>query len=127
LFGSIAQFLNAEQIDTNTFHSTATNTSRITIPSGKDGKYLIFGGVAYDNNTTGYRNTQLYKNGTNVRIHGMTASAQYPTSQIQTTILDLVATDYLEIFIDQNSGGAVTVYKGTSSIYGTFTVQYLGA
>jgi len=118
---------DSEQIDTNTFHSTATNTSRITIPSGKDGKYLIFGGVAYDNNTTGYRNTHLYKNGANVRIHGMTASAEYPTSQIQTTILDLVATDYLEIFIEQNSGGTRTIYKGNSSIYGTFTVQYLGA
>jgi hypothetical protein len=118
---------DSEQLDTDNFHSTVTNTSRITIPAGKGGKYLIFGGVAYDNNTTGYRNTQLYKNGANVRIFGMTASAQYPSSQIQTTILDLVATDYLEIISEQNSGGSVTIFKGTSSIYGTFSVQYLGA
>src|SRR5688572_4346642 len=32
---------DAEDYDTDTFHDTVTNNSRITIPSGKDGKYHI--------------------------------------------------------------------------------------
>ena len=118
---------NSESFDTDGFHDTSTNTSRITIPAGKGGKYLVIGQVSWDNNTSGYRNVQLYKNGSNVRINAMTPSSQYPSQPIQSAILDLVATDYLEIYCDQNSGGARDVYKGTNSIYGSFSVQYLGA
>jgi hypothetical protein len=118
---------DSEQLDTNGFHSTVTNTSRITIPSGKAGKYLIIGQISWDANTTGYRNTHLDLNGVNVRINAMQAVANYPSQQIQSAILNLTVGDYLEMATEQNSGGARDIYKGTSSIYGSFSVQYLGA
>jgi hypothetical protein len=41
-----------EDIDTDGFHSNATNTSRITVPTGKGGKYLITANFTYGNFNT---------------------------------------------------------------------------
>jgi len=117
---------DTEDFDTDGFHSTSSNTSRITIPSGKGGYYLFTGQVGWDDNTTGVRILKLYKNGTEVPRTGyLEPNAQYPTMSM-TTILSLVATDYVEMYVYQNSGGNRTAYKGTAR-YGWFNAQYLGA
>ena len=55
---------NNEYYDTDNFHSTSSNTNRITIPSGKGGKYLITATVYYDDiNSTGLRRVLLWKIG----------------------------------------------------------------
>ena len=46
-FYGIGQYLNSEDIDSDTFHSTSTNTGRFTIPAGLDGFYLIGGHIMY--------------------------------------------------------------------------------
>jgi hypothetical protein len=38
---------NQEEFDTDAYHSTSSNTSRITIPAGKAGKYLISGFILF--------------------------------------------------------------------------------
>ena len=117
---------DTEDFDTDGFHSTSSNTSRITIPSGKGGYYLFTGQVGWDDNTTGTRILKLYKNGTEVPRTGyLEPNAQFP-SMSMTAILSLVATDYVEMYVYQNSGGNRTAYKGTSR-YGWFNAQYLGA
>ena len=116
---------DTEDFDTDGFHSTSSNTSRITIPSGKGGYYLFTGTVAWDDNATGFREVTLFKNGTKVRRFTSKPNDQYP-SQIVTAILSLVATDYVEMYVYQDSGGNRTAYKGTAK-YGWFNAQYLGA
>ena len=116
---------DTENFDTDGFHSTVSNTSRITIPTGKGGYYQVNASVRWDDNTSGSRLITIYKNGT---IFHLTASPGFsidPTMNIQ-TIMYLVATDYVEVYVYQNSGGNRTVYSSNAS-GGTFNVGYLGA
>jgi hypothetical protein len=121
---------DVEELDTDAFHSTSTNTSRITIPTGKDGKYLIIGQVTFAGNTTGARYFKIIKNGS-----GDGHDIEIPTSSVsnangfaQQDILSLVAGDYLEIAAGQASGGSLNVLGDNSGPAKTrFAVTYLGA
>jgi hypothetical protein len=115
---------DTENFDTDAFHSTVTNTSRITIPSGKGGKYQINAQVRWDDNTTNSREIELRKNNTLVKTAYIAPSAVYP-SNMMSVIIELVATDYLEIFARQDSGGTRTLYY--SGTQGFFQATYLGA
>lgn len=117
---------DAENFDTDTFHSTSTNTSRITIPTGKNGKYLIMGMFKWDDNTSGSdRVMYIYKNGVSSgALSSSVDKGYYPTNYIS-TIYDLVATDYLEIFAFQTSGANRDIYANNANGY--FIAQYLGA
>jgi hypothetical protein len=117
---------NSESIDTDGFHSTTTNTSRITIPSGKAGKYSIAFNVMYDPNVTGSRSINVYKNGATLmgsgEVQGSAGSYVYNSGFF---IAELAVGDYLEFMIYQTSGGALTVYCRDREK--PFQVQYLGA
>jgi len=117
---------NSESIDTDGFHSTTTNTSRITIPSGKAGKYLITFHVMYDPNVTGSRSINVNKNGSLLmgsgEVPGNAGSYVYNSGSF---IADLAVADYLEFMIYQTSGGALTVYCRDREK--PFQVEYLGA
>jgi len=117
---------DAENFDTDGFHSTSTNTSRITIPTGKDGKYLIMGLFKWDDNTAGTdRVAYLYKNGVSTGALSVAVDKGYYPSNFINTIYDLVATDYLEIFAFQTSGSNRDIYANNANGY--FIAQYLGA
>ena len=118
---------DTESIDTDGFHSTSTNTARITIPSGKDGKYLIVARLSYSSNSTGTRILWLSKNGS---TYLATAGAQpVSTGDITTLnithIVSLVATDYVTMDAYQGSGGALNTAYDQGKTY--FSIQYLGA
>lgn len=120
---------NSEVFDTDSFHDTATNNSRITIPSGKGGKYLIVAKFHFAGNATGTnRLGGIVKNGTNVGlfrgINGNSSSVGWNAS----VILDLVATDYIELEVYQDSGGSLNAIGGSvPPEYNYLQVQYLGA
>jgi hypothetical protein len=114
---------NSESFDTDAFHSTSTNTSRITIPAGKAGKYLISGLIEVSNTTTGMWQLSIYKNSSITRGFILDASDVFPSIQIS-HVLDLVATDYVEIFIWQNSGTSQTIYLDA---YAAASASFLGA
>jgi hypothetical protein len=115
-----------EYFDTDAFHSTVTNTSRFTIPSGKDGKYLFTATARFAANSTGIRSWTYYKNGSGamqptaqnaLSSGGSAMSAVYATS--------LVAGDYIELFCFQTSGGNLDILSDADNTY--ITVIYLGA
>jgi hypothetical protein len=95
---------DSENYDTDSFHSTSSNTSRLTIPSGKGGKYQINAYVNWDNNATGRRIFVLYKNGVYNKALANETSSGY-LGQTGAYVIELVATDYIEIFVYQDSGG----------------------
>ena len=95
---------DSENYDTDSFHSTSSNTSRLTIPSGKGGKYQINAYVNWDNNATGRRIFVLYKNGVYNKSLANETSSGY-LGQTGAYVIELVATDYIEIFVYQDSGG----------------------
>jgi hypothetical protein len=115
-----------ETFDTDSFHDNATNNTRMTIPTGKGGKYLVTAEIAYVNNATGQRILLLYKNGVSVMINqvaGVSASidAYIPFA----FVVSVVAGDYLELYGWQNSGGNLNIWDGAAG--SAFQVTYLGA
>ena len=114
-----------EDFDTDGFHSTSSNTSRITIPTGKGGKYQVNAFAQWDANATGDREIHIYKNGASVKKTELIPNASvFPSSTIM-MIIDLVATDYIELFCFQTAGVNQVLYKSSTS--GHFSVGYLGA
>jgi len=102
---------NTENFDTDAMHSLVTNTSRITIASGKDGYYWIYGFVNYENQT-GRRILAIRKNGAETIGFevGITASSPNTNPCVGVyQVLDLDAGDYLELFTYQNSGGSINI------------------
>jgi hypothetical protein len=116
---------NSEEFDTDGFHSTSTNTSRMTIPAGKAGKYLI---TASWNQNSGadagnQRLIQIRKNGSAIR-QSDTDIQSYGTYSIS-SVVDAAVSDYFEIFAYQDSGGSMNTGTGVST--NNFFISYLGA
>lgn len=115
-----------EIFDTNSAYDTSN--SRFTIPSGMGGKYFVGANIlirnAGDINTVDYA---IYINGsqddTYRRVHDYISG----TSQFQNStfgfVLELSASDYIEIYNWQNSGGNMDT-KEYSANLGTFWFAY---
>jgi hypothetical protein len=114
---------NAERFDTDGFHDNSTNNSRMTIPAGKGGKYLVIA-CAYWVTGSGYRELNVYKNNSLANYFYTVIDANYGFQNVS-TIVDCVATDYLEVRGFQNSGGNLNVNAGAENSF--FCVTYLGA
>jgi hypothetical protein len=114
---------DSEYIDTDGFHSTTSNTGRITIPTGKGGKYLFVMQSYFDTNLSGFRRVELFKNGALVEKAQYTHTSSGYMSINQSYIVSAVAADYFTMVVTQDSGGNLTNYQ-----VGTFfQCQYLGA
>ena len=122
----------AEEIDTDGFHDNATNTGRITIPSGKGGKYLFIGYASFETNGTGSRAISFTKNGsstiaspTRIAALGESGSDTRVNGQV---IANLNAGDYVEMTAYQKSGGNLSVQGDSVDTFRTkFGCVYLGA
>ena len=116
--------LPTEQIDTNTFHDTSTNTSRFTIPSGKDGLYLIQALAEFNQSAGTYAYFEVFLNGlvytSNGYNDGRFAYGPSGSNQLYgSTIMDLDATDYLEIALLSQAGCDIAKAR--------ISISYLGA
>jgi hypothetical protein len=125
---TIALF-NSEYFDTDSYHSTSSNTGRLTIPTGKSGKYLLIGRVWFDVNATNNREMRINKNGSLFKIAkwANNGSGCEVTCQIS-VIIDATAADYYELTVTQYSGSSINLL-GTSGNTGCnqFDIYYLGA
>jgi hypothetical protein len=122
---------NTETYDTDSYHNNSTNTSRITIPSGKSGYYLITFMVSWAvNGGDGHRTVYIKKN-TSTYLHGgasVRPSGVVNTSVMYTIIANLSATDYIELEVYQSgAGGNLNVDKDSTYLNTYFNAQYLGA
>jgi hypothetical protein len=113
---------DSENFDTDGFHDNSTNTSRITIPSGKAGKYLFVGILNWNNNSTGYREGRFTKNGTAQFYANFAATPTGEAATMITAIINCSVGDYIELKAEQSSGGSLDIKS-----YSTFQCQYLGA
>jgi hypothetical protein len=125
---------DTETFDTDSFHSTSTNTSRITIPSGKAGYYRLTTRITFAGVTTfKSRQVRLYKNGSGFELFNQvssgTASDGDDNSYELNTIVNLAVADYLEIYVYHLNSGSLAV-RGNAQFgmpQSIFTVNYLGA
>jgi hypothetical protein len=120
---------DTETFDTDGFHDNITNNSRITIPSGKAGKYLITCNTMINAPGSTDVASVIFKNGGTVLVinYISTANVSVPVSVIS-QIFSLAVADYIEIKAYQNSGSAKDVLAENYSPSTTvFSVTYLGA
>jgi hypothetical protein len=120
---------NAEDYDTDAFHSTSTNTTRFTVPTGLAGKYLVTASLSYAANATGIRACYINRNsnGTITTFAGNiydNVGSILSTTVSASAIVDLAEADFIEIEAYQNSGAALNVLSGRSSFC---ALAYLGA
>lgn len=114
-----------EDFDTDAFHSTTVNNSRITIPSGKDGKYIVTGKISWDSFAASEGNIAIYKNGSSFKSVNYNITTSTYTGMLVTALMNLVATDYIQIYVRQTSGSAQTAYN--NGVNGHFSVAFQGA
>ena len=101
---------NQERFDTDTIHDTGSNTNRLTATTA--GVYSIWGQANWAAHATGYRGVQLTLNGTTAIADTLINASAVPNNtphQFVSTIYELSATDYIELDVYQNSGGALNV------------------
>lgn len=99
--------MNYEYTDTDNYHSTATNTSRITIPSGLGGMYAINGYARYNATAVTGPTFILAKNGIAV-TRTIAPDGAFATHFISATI-PLVAGDYIELYCYHSTGATRTI------------------
>jgi hypothetical protein len=116
---------DSESFDTDGFHSTSTNTQRITIPTGKNGYYSFTAYMSFDPGATGERGLYIQKNGTtNIINFNIKGSTIYPSSGV--TIMDYAtAGDYYIVRAFQDNGSTQTLNKNTP--WSGFACQFIGA
>jgi hypothetical protein len=120
--------LNSEAFDTDALHSTSTNTSRLTIPTGKGGYWLINALTVIDASGNDVF-LQVFKNGSVITGYGQWdnrfAASNYGGAGYVVAsgsqAYPLSAGDYVEI--------AVRTAKATGAncLFMTFSAMYLGA
>lgn len=108
---------SASDGDTDTMHSTSTNTSRVVATTA--GLYRVDVSIYFAANATGYREVQLRKNAAGNVASG-TQIDQFRLAATPTgsgycgggKLVRLAATDYIEAFVTQTSGGSLATVTG---------------
>lgn len=113
---------DTELYDTDTMHSTSTNTGRIT--ANATGLYRVSGVIGFASNATGYRQVNVRKNaagaaggGTSIAVVRVAAT---PTIQAEVPFsvdVQLTAGDYIEVFATNTSGGALDSVAGQANTF----------
>jgi len=112
----------SEDFDTNSAYDNSVNY-RFTVPAGQGGKYCIFSQLTLDSNGTGsdYIILTIYKNGSRIFASNFFEGGldlDEPTVNIK-VVLDLAATNYIEIF------GTMAIGSGSPTIKLTADNAYL--
>jgi hypothetical protein len=109
---------DAEVDDTDSMHDLVTNPSRVIAQTA--GEYLMTYGVVFAANATGRRVAQLQKNSGGTAGVNTFSVINVPTSPVGsfgvtgTATQRFAAADYVEMFIEQESGGALAIVNGAS-------------
>lgn len=99
---------DTESFDNASWHSTVSNTGRLTAPSA--GAVLLHGMVRWSGNATGYRQLELVKNGASIvasRKENVAGTDDF-TQEIW-LLQDAAAADYWTLQVKQNSGVALNL------------------
>lgn len=124
---ALALAFNSERFDTDAFHDVSTNNSRLTIPTGKGGKYHLWADGRWASNATGARFLHFRKNGTTL----IGSSGGQPSSSSQcdinlSIVVALAAGDYVECLAYQASGGDLDMTYA-ADYTPNFGLTFLGA
>ena len=109
---------DTETHDTLAMHD-AGSPSRITVPTGQGGVYLITGTVSFAANATGYRSAAIYWDGAQVAIsYAMNTGAGDISSATVTAVAGTAAAGaYFQLYATQTSGGDLAVQNNSLTTF----------
>jgi hypothetical protein len=108
--------LDQERFDNAAMHDTVTNNTRITVPTGGGGKYIIGAELEYNNNSTGVRDIRLRTGGATLVASISQAAVNVADSHRMgaVQVQALSAAEYVECLGYQTSGGNLTVLNSAA-------------
>ena len=111
------EFDGTDIYDTSAIHDPSSNNTRFTVPT--TGLYLIHGSVEFAANAIGSRVVAIQKDGTTLQavVRRNDVSAAASTIVEVSTIINMAATTYIEMIVNQNSGGALNVTADATTTY----------
>ncbi len=99
---------NAETYDTASFHSTLSDTGRLTMPY--PGTYIISGHVQFASNATGFRQAFIRRNGTEALASLLVQAVNGAVTVLSVSTAFLFSVnDYVELVVTQTSTAALNV------------------
>lgn len=114
---------NVNDIDTDGGHSTVTNTSRYT---GKTaGRYQLAGATSWVSSTPGTRAALWAANGAGAMAASQLAGTGQVAARTRTFFLNGTS-DYVELFVFQDSGGAVNTDLGVVHVQPNMSIRMVG-
>lgn len=117
---------NSEHFDTDAYHESVTHPTRITVPTGLAGYYLLTGYVELDASATGVRSTAIGYNGTrNIAQQDVQGGGSYTPRITLSSVYFLDEGDYVELVVYENSGGALDVHR-VADVSPEFSAVLLG-
>jgi hypothetical protein len=115
----VAISFDTEDFDDGGVADLGTNATRLTVPTGEGGWYVVEAGCEFAADSTGSRDIGLRVNGTNYKTFKRddAVGAASANSGLETArIIKLAAGDYVEAMVRQQSGGALNlVVSGNES------------
>ncbi|MDF2555230.1 MAG: hypothetical protein K0R60_1125 [Microbacterium sp.] len=122
--GVTALTWDVEQGDTDAYHSTSSNTDRLTVPTGLGGVFLVGLHIKYAQNATGGRTAIIQKNGSGIIDAAFVASSGTDTSVFVFVVIAAAAGDYFTGHAWQNSGSTLNTLDGVTG--STFSITRIG-
>jgi len=115
---------NQELFDVGGYHSTSSNTDRITIPSGKAGYYLVNAAIEWDDdNAVATCGIRVYLNGTEIarKFFLRSDNGGRTASDVQ-AVRNLAVGDYLQVYAYTETAQGAYHYQPQAR----FEVSFLG-
>jgi hypothetical protein len=117
----VTLLFDSEAEDTDDYHSTVTNTERLTVPSA--GVYLVQANMRMAGNT-GDRAIRVRLNGTVVRTNLARSGANYEGGAVATIRLKMTAGQYVDAQCLHTQGSTTATVAGASET--SFEITRLG-
>lgn len=107
--GTTTVALNSELFDTDTMHDTVTNNSRLTCKTA--GTYMVGGNIEFAGSATGaFRNLLIVVNNTaSIAADSKPPAGANPTRLMAVTVLSLAVSDFVELQVNQDTGGSLNL------------------
>lgn len=122
----------AEEVDTDGFHDTSTNTERLTVPTGLSGRYFFEACASFAAGGGTRRGLRVRKNNTTiVRRLDLPPVSGNPTVISLSGFIDLTAGNYINLHVTHDHGsdlaldGGITNSAGTTA-YAAFSMWLVG-
>ena len=119
---------DSEKYDTDSAFDTTDGQNRFTVPSGKAGKYVIYGGIEANPNSDNQTEEAIiavYKNGSIFRSSRYKSHTSYNARYapiVITTTMDLAVSDYVQIYFFGYDTNSAHKLMNTNTFFGGYRI-----